>query len=350
LGEQRTNDEYLVIISATYFSSSFIFLPKALVLEEMAESPAWTARLEASSGNYLAKSGEPRRYGPNFDKIMLNILQSRFRKTKKRCDEQYIGNFYSSGGKYSNGSINAYLFKVSNERLRSKKANTLLIGSDLEKLELCLDQYRCITKNRVVGKENFSDDVNFKFISYTNFRDLGFSLPGECEGLFSPSNFFKFRRDKFGMIDATLLFTYLENNFELLKEICALSTFDSKGDGYLREADAENFFLHFLEGVPSLASLQEEFHMFYVFTAVRKVFFFLDTNGCLKVSIKDILTSPLYREIFEIQNFDLKATSVRCRTNWFSGVSAMNVYSTYLSLDIDQNGKCCRPSIFMFAS
>merc|ERR1712032_1674792 len=54
-----------------------------------------------------------------------------------------------------------------------------------------------------------------------------------------------------------------------------LSYYDALGRGYLREKDMENFIFELIPTLPQLNSLQEEFYPFYVFTAVRKFFFFL---------------------------------------------------------------------------
>ena len=47
---------------------------------------------------------------------------------------------------------------------------------------------------------------------------------------------------------------------------------------------------------PQLMNLTEPFYPFYVITAVRKFFFFLDPKRTGKIQIKDMLTSPILAE------------------------------------------------------
>ena len=55
-----------------------------------------------------------------------------------------------------------------------------------------------------------------------------------------------------------------------------LSLYDVAGRGYLRESDMENYILELIPTLPQLAGLEQSFYSFYVCTAVRKFFFFLD--------------------------------------------------------------------------
>lgn len=56
----------------------------------------------------------------------------------------------------------------------------------------------------------------------------------------------------------------------------SLSLFDVQGLGFLREMDLENYILELIPTLPQLSSLEESFYSFYVCTAVRRFFFFLD--------------------------------------------------------------------------
>ena len=51
-----------------------------------------------------------------------------------------------------------------------------------------------------------------------------------------------------------------------------------------------------------LQDLEKEFMCFYVLTAVRKFFFFLDQKRTGKIFIKDILKSKLLRELHELKS------------------------------------------------
>jgi len=72
-------------------------------------------------------------------------------------------------------------------------------------------------------------------------------------------------------------------------------------NGYLREKDLENYIFELIPTFAQLQNLQENFYPFYVITAVRKFFFFLDPKRTGKIYIKDILTSPILAELYEMR-------------------------------------------------
>jgi len=116
-----------------------------------------------------------------------------------------------------------------------------------------------------------------------------------------------------------------------------LSFYDTHGRGYLREKDMENFVFELIPTLPQLETLQEEFYPFYVFTAVRKFFFFLDPMKKGRISIQALLTSPILPELYELRQ-EPKVPDPDAGANWFSVHSAFKVYRSYLDLDKDQNG------------
>ena len=87
---------------------------------------------------------------------------------------------------------------------------------------------------------------------------------------------------------------------------------------------------------PQIANLQENFYPFYVITAVRKFFFFLDPKRTGKILIKDILTSPILAEFYELRQESWSPEEAA--QNWFSMQSSLKVYDQYLKLDLDRNG------------
>ena len=115
-----------------------------------------------------------------------------------------------------------------------------------------------------------------------------------------------------------------------------LSYYDTFGLGYLREKDVENYIFELIPTLPRLGQLQEEFYPFYVFTAVRKFFFFLDQQRTGKISIRDILQSPILLELFELRTPELPEQDAALKnfavgeTNWFSVESSLRVYGLYL--------------------
>ncbi|CAF1678063.1 unnamed protein product, partial [Didymodactylos carnosus] len=83
-----------------------------------------------------------------------------------------------------------------------------------------------------------------------------------------------------------------------------LSLYDMVGQGFLRESDLENYIYELIPTMQQLAQLQETFYKFYVCTAVRKFFFFLDPLRTEKIAIPDILCSGFLDKLLEVHNFN----------------------------------------------
>jgi len=128
-----------------------------------------------------------------------------------------------------------------------------------------------------------------------------------------------------------------------------LSYYDALGCGYLREKDMENFIFELIPTLPQLSSLQEEFYPFYVFTAVRKFFFFLDPKRTGRLHIRDLLTSNILPELYELRQ-EQPLGANEAENNWFSMTSALKVYGAYLELDVDQNGMLSKKELSRFGS
>ncbi|TPP61139.1 Serine/threonine-protein phosphatase 2A regulatory subunit B'' subunit gamma [Fasciola gigantica] len=92
-----------------------------------------------------------------------------------------------------------------------------------------------------------------------------------------------------------------------------------------------------------LAQLEQSFQTFYVCTAVRKFFFFLDPLRAGRVRITDILASGFLDSMLELR--ETETTEAQLANNWFSLQSAMRVYGSYLQLDADRNGILTRAEL-----
>jgi len=121
------------------------------------------------------------------------------------------------------------------------------------------------------------------------------------------------------------------------------------GRGFLREKDMENFIFELIPTLPQLNSLQEEFYPFYVFTAVRKFFFFLDPKRTGKICIQELLLSPITQELYDLRQ-ENPLGAQEAESNWFSVQSALKVYGAYLELDSDQNGMLSRSELMNYGS
>ena len=67
--------------------------------------------------------------------------------------------------------------------------------------------------------------------------------------------------------------------------------------------DLENYILELIPTLPQLDGLEKSFYSFYVCTAVRKFFFFLDPLRTGKVKIQDILACSFLDDLLEVRSF-----------------------------------------------
>ena len=173
-------------------------------------------------------------------------------------------------------------------------------------------------------------------MNYDQFCVVASKLPPKYRQFFQPSIFLKCDRDEYGRIEIVPFFHYIVRKVNLHQTRIQISLYDSAGYGYLKEKDLENFIFELIPSFPQIANLQENFYPFYVITAVRKFFFFLDPKRTGKILIKDILTSPILAEFYELRQESWSPEEAA--QNWFSMQSSLKVYDQYLKLDLDRNG------------
>ncbi|EAR97716.2 serine/threonine-protein phosphatase 2A regulatory subunit B subunit gamma (macronuclear) [Tetrahymena thermophila SB210] len=218
-------------------------------------------------------------------------------------------------------------FRVRQEartRFLHHKTSEILDKEDLEKLWMLL-------------KDNISPPNDGKErINYNSFLTIASMLPIKCRHFFSASTFLKFDRDEYGRIDIIAFFHSIVRKVNLFQTRIQISLYDTIGNGYLREKDLENYIFELIPIFAQLQNLQENFFPFYVITAVRKFFFFLDPKRTGRIYIKDMLTSPILAELYELRQD--RFTVEELSQNWFSVQSTQKVYQKYLKLDTDHNG------------
>lgn len=78
----------------------------------------------------------------------------------------------------------------------------------------------------------------------------------------------------------------------------------------------ENYIFELIPTFAQLQKLQENFFPFYVITAVRKFFFFLDPKKTGRIYIKDMLTSPILAELYELRQE--KNNNEESAQNWYA--------------------------------
>ncbi|KAJ3081936.1 Serine/threonine-protein phosphatase 2A regulatory subunit B'' subunit gamma, partial [Quaeritorhiza haematococci] len=187
-----------------------------------------------------------------------------------------------------------------------------------------------------------------KKISYVDFEVVRLLLPPRFQQFFSASTFMKFPpADETGRIHVLQFYNYVLRKVSLMQARLELSLYDADYDGYLTEEELEKYVEELLPCL-HLPNLKQSFVQFYVCTAVRKFFFFLDPQRRGKISIQNMLLSPILTELFELRDREISKESER--GNWFSTYSALRVYGQYLNLDTNHNGMLSRRELARYNS
>ncbi|BFZ07202.1 hypothetical protein BsWGS_10241 [Bradybaena similaris] len=219
-----------------------------------------------------------------------------------------------------------------------KKSRGLLDNDELQKLWFLLDTHHTPPLH---GDE--------QMISYEDFLKVQEEAGHKCKPFFQASVFCKLlQNDPFGRIPIMQFFNYVMRKVWLHQTRIGLSLYDVAGQGYLKESDLENYILELIPTLPQLNGLERTFYSFYVCTAVRKFFFFLDPLRNGKIRIQDILSCSFLDDLLELRDEDLsKEMQV---SNWFSAPSALRVYGQYLNLDKDRNGMLSKEELARYGT
>ncbi|XP_072720407.1 serine/threonine-protein phosphatase 2A regulatory subunit B'' subunit gamma isoform X2 [Ciconia boyciana] len=219
-----------------------------------------------------------------------------------------------------------------------RKSRELLDNEELQNLWFLLDKHQT---SPMIGEE--------AMINYENFLKVGEKAGPKCKQFFTAKIFAKLlHNDPYGRISIMQFFNYVMRKVWLHQTRIGLSLYDVAGQGYLRESDLENYILELIPTLPQLDGLEKSFYSFYVCTAVRKFFFFLDPLRTGKIKIQDILACSFLDDLLELRDEELSKESQE--TNWFSAPSALRVYGQYLNLDKDHNGMLSKEELSRYGT
>ncbi|XP_007473311.1 serine/threonine-protein phosphatase 2A regulatory subunit B'' subunit gamma isoform X3 [Monodelphis domestica] len=219
-----------------------------------------------------------------------------------------------------------------------RKSRELLDNEELQNLWFLLDKHQTPP---MIGEE--------AMINYENFLKVGEKAGPKCKQFFMAKVFAKLlHTDPYGRISIMQFFNYVMRKVWLHQTRIGLSLYDVAGQGYLRESDLENYILELIPTLPQLDGLEKSFYSFYVCTAVRKFFFFLDPLRTGKIKIQDILACSFLDDLLELRDEELSKESQE--TNWFSAPSALRVYGQYLNLDKDHNGMLSKEELSRYGT
>ncbi|KAF7256479.1 Serine/threonine-protein phosphatase 2A regulatory subunit B'' subunit gamma [Paragonimus skrjabini miyazakii] len=189
-----------------------------------------------------------------------------------------------------------------------------------------------------------------KYISYENFKKAAQEASPKAKMYFTASTYAKLVHpdDKLSRVDILSFFNYVMKKVWMQQTRIGISLYDVTGEGYLREVDLENYILELIPSLCQLSHLERSFQTFYVCTAVRKFFFFLDPMHLGRVRIMDILASGFLDCMLELR--ESQTTEEQLANNWFSHQSAMRIYGSYLQLDEDRNGMLTRAELSRYGN
>lgn len=230
-----------------------------------------------------------------------------------------------------------------------KGIEELLDEEDLHRILALLKEHA--RERQTDGSPKSSKNGDIEVIDYAGFARLREELVRQGERfrhLFAASTFLKFPRDKNGCIAIAPFVAFVVRKTRRVETRMQLSYYDVLGRGYLREKDMENFIFELIPTLPQLNTLQEEFYPFYVFTAVRKFFFFLDPKRTGRIHMRDLLSSQSLLDLYELRQ-ELMDPS-EASSNWFSSQSALKVYGAYLDLDVSQNGMLSKTELLRYGN
>ena len=283
----------------------------------------WVEKLKKYNEKKTHKS--PAENDREADVEFLRLLEEeKALEEKKNPSFKAIPKFFFKKPKEKEDSLYHRVRQEARTRFLQNKTSEVLEKEDLEKLWYLL-------KEHVSMPEDGTERIN-----YDQFIFVSTKLPNKCQQFFTASTFLKFERDEYGRIEIVPFFHYVVRKVNLFQTRIQISLYDAAGYGYLKEKDLENYIFELMPTFPQLENLQEPFYPFYVITAVRKFFFYLDPKRTGKIMIKDMLTSPILAELYELRAGGMSLEDAM--GNWFSVQSSLRVYDTYLRLDQDKNG------------
>jgi len=246
-----------------------------------------------------------------------------------------IPRFFARGRK-----LRAKLRAAAEARCAEEMEKRILSWSELEQLRVALADAQSEPMDG-------SGRINYEQLCEVR-RDL---REASNSDIFAPSlsamAFLEHPRDQHSRISARGLYDRVDRATCVAKTQLTMRPYDASKKGSLREHELERYIYDFIPEMPLADGMDEKFHAFYVFTAVRRFMFFLDPKRRGRISIERLASSSISGELHEMA--EVRAENVRAaRKSWFLPDNAKRVYSDYLELDEDHNGMLSRAELLNF--
>eukprot|EP01028_Stygiella_incarcerata_P013828 TRINITY_DN850_c0_g1_i3.p2 TRINITY_DN850_c0_g1~~TRINITY_DN850_c0_g1_i3.p2 ORF type:complete len:502 (+),score=130.78 TRINITY_DN850_c0_g1_i3:157-1506(+) len=227
-------------------------------------------------------------------------------------------------------------------RFLQRKSNELLNIGEMEQVFKLLVEHS--TPPVVVESERVNYEA-FLTVSDVLMRTRVLS-ESQANEFFTASIFMRFKRDRLGRIGIHPFFNYMMRKVSLMQSRISLAMYDQDCDGFLQEADVEEYLWDSIVHVNGISDLEEVFQQYYVCTAARKFFFFLDPNGTKRIPIRDVVCSDVHMELIELLHGNL--SDPEASRNWFSWQTFQRIYMEFQTLDTTKNGLLSRDEMRQF--
>jgi len=160
----------------------------------------------------------------------------------------------------------------------------------------------------------------------------------------SASVFLTLSRNDSGRILTEDLLHFIQRSMDVEATLLQLMQCASKGlagGGYITEKELERYLFKLIPELSGHEAISRAFYPYYVFTAARRFFFFLDPKRTQRINIKKLGHSTIMEELLYLKRLSHVQNDVdpaQVATNWFSGKNALTLYSLFLDLDKAKNG------------